>query len=453
MSLSEIIKKITGKYKSIINDNLHSPALSELLKLEEYNGAVVSNRFRYIFFAIASVSVFTNTQSTIAAGNTAGAIVNIASSVLYLFFTVFHTFILIKKKEKISRFFGYAVIIGDNFIFTVLLYLWWHIESPNNFNYFLKNYTMIFYLFPIIMTVFQFRIRLVVFSISIFILLYFSFILYGLHIGLYITNSWSEYLLGPGIVITDIITTRPAIYLCLAISIGYAIHRSIGMLRRIGLIESQKASLSRYFSPAVVNEITENPDIIAEGSRIKVTVLFCDIRDFTKMSENMSPHDLNNFLSDFRKRLTGAIFSNSGMIDKFIGDAIMAVFGAPHPSKEPGRDCKNAIAAALAMFASLEELNRERETAGIGSIRMGFGLHTGDVFAGNIGAEGQIEYTVIGDVVNTASRIEGLCKEFGASFIISQEVFYESGDMVHAEALPPVTVKGKEKPLQVYKLM
>ncbi|MCU0849592.1 MAG: adenylate/guanylate cyclase domain-containing protein [Spirochaetes bacterium] len=445
----------TQKIKSVVEfwkENIFSPDAADILKMEEYNGAVMANRFRYIFLAIAAVPIFINANVSIMGGNIAGVFVNSVAFLVYLLFTLGHTFILARRWDRLNRVFGYMVIGVDYAIFTTILLLWWQIESPDNYSYHLKNQTMLYYLFPIIITVFQFRILYVVFSISLFMLLYGSFLAYGLHVGLETTTNWREYILGPGVILADVFTTKPAIFLCIAISIAYAIFRSIRMVRRIGIIETQKASLSRYFSPALVSEITNNPDIIMAGKRCNVTVLFCDIRGFTSMAEGMTPMELNDFLSDYRKRLTGAVFANGGMIDKYIGDAIMAVFGIPHPSPASGQDSRNAVAAAIDMLSCLEELNRERSIEGKTTIRVGIGIHTGEVFAGNIGSEGQIEYTVIGDVVNTASRIEGLCKEFSASMLISQDVFNETREMIKAEMLPPVSIRGKGKQITIYRI-
>ncbi len=447
------LKHSIGHYLKIllsIDNNDISEPVKNLIKQEEFNGAVIANRFRIIFLVIASVPAITNARSTLIAGNTAGAMINYGALLVYFIMTLVHYFILQKQRECVSPVFSYLVILADYAIFTLILILWWRLESPDNFSYYLKNYTMLYYLFPIITTVFQFRIVLVFFSFSIFALLYGGFILYGLTLDLAMTSSWRDYLLGPYVMMSDIVTTKPAIYFCVALSIGYAIHRSIGMVKRIGYAEAQKASLSRYFSASVVKEITQNPEIISEGKRQCAAVLFCDIRDFTKMSERMDPSELVVFLSEFRDRMSEAVFRNGGMIDKFIGDAVMAVFGVPHQSEEHGQDCRNAITAAREMLDAVADINSSI-VSDLPEIRIGIGIHYGELFAGNIGTGGRIEYTVIGDVVNTASRIESLCKEFHAELIVSEELIQNAGSIQGIEKLPPVKVKGKEHPISVYK--
>ena len=148
--------------------------------------------------------------------------------------------------------------------------------------------------------------------------------------------------------------------------------------------------------------------------------------------------------------MTNVIFNNNGTLDKYIGDAIMATFGTPTVSE---LDTYNAVNAANQMLSSLKEWNIERKKVGKLEIRIGIGLHCGEVFAGNIGFEDRMEYTVIGDAVNTASRIESLCKQFQAEFLISDEVYQKVKNRIQVEKLSPVEVKGKEKAIQIYKVL
>ena len=178
-----------------------------------------------------------------------------------------------------------------------------------------------------------------------------------------------------------------------------------------------------------------------------------DIRGFTEFSEQLSPDQIAGFLSDFREIMINAIFEYGGTIDKFIGDAIMATFGTPAPSPEYGRDSQNALSAALQMIDNLDKFNNKRIKNSYKPVDIGIALHTGIVFSGNIKAGEYLEYTVIGDVVNTASRIETLCKEFSCRFLISEEVFAEVNQFVKTEKMPLTNVKGKSQPLQVYKVI
>ncbi len=153
------------------------------------------------------------------------------------------------------------------------------------------------------------------------------------------------------------------------------------------------------------------------GQLLDVTVMFCDIRGFTSLSEAMKPGDVVALLNEYFTGLEKCISEHGGVINKYIGDAVMALFGAPLPCRTHARD---AFAAACAMREELAGMNELFAGRGLPRLRFGIGLHSGPVLAGNIGAASRMEYTVIGDTVNTASRIEGLCKQYGRDLLISQ---------------------------------
>ena len=271
-----------------------------------------------------------------------------------------------------------------------------------------------------------------------------------MYLGVPLSVDWKLYILGDQIYTSDLFLSRPIAYSSLALAIGFSIYRTIFMVKRIGTIEAEKKSLSKYFSPEIVEEITKNPEVLNQGKRQEVTILFQDIRNFTKMSEGMNPDELAEFLNEFRARMTNVVFANGGTLDKYIGDAIMATFGTPNVTPN---DTVNAVNTGLQMLSSLSEWNMIRKKQGKEEIRIGIGLHCGEVFTGSVGFAGRMEYTVIGDAVNTASRIESLCKQFQAEFLISDEVYQKVKNSIQAETLPLVEVKGKEKPLQVYKVI
>nr|MCR4579725.1 adenylate/guanylate cyclase domain-containing protein [Treponema sp.] len=153
------------------------------------------------------------------------------------------------------------------------------------------------------------------------------------------------------------------------------------------------------------------------GETREVSVLFCDIRSFTAMSEKMSAEEVVSLLNKYFTALGKCISANHGIINKYIGDAIMAIFGAPLESKNSALD---AYHAALDMRKALVQVNQELAKEGKAELRFGIGIHTGPVFAGTIGAENRMEYTVIGDTVNTASRLESLCKTYKVDLLISE---------------------------------
>src|SRR5690606_8766258 len=152
---------------------------------------------------------------------------------------------------------------------------------------------------------------------------------------------------------------------------------------------------------------------------VPVTVLFSDIRSFTSISENMDPRELLDFLNEYLSGMVESVLQHHGVVDKFIGDAIMAVFGAPVPEPE---DPLHAVCAALAMREKLAKINEGFVERGLPEIRTGIGLHSGQVVAGNMGHSERMEYTVIGDTVNLASRLEGLTKELGCDVVISDDL-------------------------------
>jgi adenylate cyclase len=214
------------------------------------------------------------------------------------------------------------------------------------------------------------------------------------------------------------------------------------------------AKLSRYFSPNLAERLAASPDErLLAGSRQRVAVLFVDIRGFTTMAEAMDPTQLGAFLSEFRGRLSAPIFSHDGTVDKFIGDAIMAVFGTPVTHAD---DARRAIACALEMLDVTAAWSRERERAGLSPIGIGIGGHFGEVFAGALGDQRLLEYTVIGDTVNVAERLEKLTRRVQSSLVVSSALLAAGGDaaLVHRwQSLAGQRLKGHGDPVDVFALV
>lgn len=185
------------------------------------------------------------------------------------------------------------------------------------------------------------------------------------------------------------------------------------------------------------------------GETRKVSVLFCDIRSFTAMSEKMEAAEVVSLLNRYFTALGKCIAAHHGIINKYIGDAIMAIFGAPVQSENSARD---AFEAALDMRKALIELNKAFEAEGLPVLRFGIGIHTGPVFAGTIGAENRMEYTVIGDTVNTASRLESLCKTYETDLLVSgasAEEIAPAGN-VQLDFVADAQIRGKEEPMKIF---
>jgi adenylate cyclase len=208
-------------------------------------------------------------------------------------------------------------------------------------------------------------------------------------------------------------------------------------------------AFGRYVGRDVMNEVlAEDPTL--EGARREVSVLVSDLRGFTTLSETMPAEQVAAHLNEYFPAMIDAIFAERGMVNDFIGDGILAVFGAPLPDDD---HAWRAARAALAMQAALERLNAEWATRGVATLRMGIGIHTGVVFAGNVGGPSRIKYTVVGDTVNVTARLEGLNKELGTTTLITAEVERALGDRAETRYRGEAPVKGRAEPLRVYELL
>ncbi|MDV6235501.1 adenylate/guanylate cyclase domain-containing protein [Leptospira ellisii] len=225
------------------------------------------------------------------------------------------------------------------------------------------------------------------------------------------------------------------------------------LLRESVRSERKSSQLGRYFSPGVVQRITAADNLFAPGGRLqKIAVLFCDIRDFTSLSEKLSPQEVISLLTEYHREMVRVVFENGGSVDKFIGDGILVTFGIPESSEA---DCLNAVAAGIEMKRALKKLNAIRLQKGEPELRQGIGIHFGEAVCGNIGTEERLEFTVIGDAVNAASRIESACKELNAEFLVSNEVLERvaSENRFHTVAMGDVKVKGKEEFLSLFSVV
>jgi adenylate cyclase len=221
------------------------------------------------------------------------------------------------------------------------------------------------------------------------------------------------------------------------------------MARSLREKEMIKRAFTRYVAREVVEEILKNPENIAlTGERREVTVLFCDVRGFTPMSERMSPEDVVLLLNDFYNLMIETTFKHDGTLDKFLGDAVMAVFGAPiaHPDHSA-----RAIRTALAMQEGIAGLNERRARQGKEPIAVGIGVSAGEAVAGTVGTEDRMEYTVIGDSVNLAARLESNAKPH--QILISHRTYERVRDLVDARPLGRIRVKGKEEEVEVYEVL
>ena len=204
----------------------------------------------------------------------------------------------------------------------------------------------------------------------------------------------------------------------------------------------------QYVPPELVDEMARNPASFSmEPQSREMTVLFSDVRGFTTISEGLEPRDLSSLMNEFLTPLTEVIYSHRGTMDKYMGDAIMAFWGAPLPAQDHARQ---GIKAALEMHRKLKELQPHFRSRNWPEIYIGVGLNTGRMSVGNMGSKVRVAYTVMGDAVNLASRLEGLTKEYGAAIIVAESTRnLTAQDFVYRE-LDRVRVKGKLEPVAIF---
>jgi adenylate cyclase len=221
------------------------------------------------------------------------------------------------------------------------------------------------------------------------------------------------------------------------------------MVRGLEERDRLRDTFGRYVTRQVADHLMKG-NFSLGGEMVPVTILFSDIRAFTSISESMDPRALLDFLNEYFSGMVESVMQHHGVVDKFIGDAIMAVFGAPVPEAD---DPLNAVKAALDMRSRLEKINVDFKQRGLPEIRTGIGLHSGRVVAGNMGHSERMEYTVIGDAVNLASRLEGMTKELQCDVLLSEDLYMQVQEHVEAEPLKYIKVKGRDQEVMVYRLI
>jgi adenylate cyclase len=213
--------------------------------------------------------------------------------------------------------------------------------------------------------------------------------------------------------------------------------------------QAKRSNFQRYFTPQLAERIAASEGATRlGGDKMEVTVLFSDIRGFTALSETMPPQEMATLLTDYFTEMVDCVFRNEGTLDKFIGDAVMAQWGAPIGTPD---DADKAMKAAIEMMDELGKLNAKWMSEGRPPLQIGIGINHGDAFAGNIGSEKRLEYTVIGDTVNTASR---LCSAAGpGEILISEEMVNVLKNKPKMKEMPPMELKNKSQPVKVFKVL
>jgi class 3 adenylate cyclase len=219
-------------------------------------------------------------------------------------------------------------------------------------------------------------------------------------------------------------------------------------------VEEQEQTLRlfiRYVPEQVVKKTLENSqEAIFQGELRDVAVLFCDIRGFTPMSEELSPKEVVSFLNDYYTIMSEIVKQYNGTVNQFVGDEIFAAFGAPEmfPDNET-----NAVFCAIKMMENLSKLNEKYQEKFKREIQMGIGVNYGEVVVGNVGSADRIRYSLSGDTVNTGKRIESITKDHPNSILISNSIYERSKEVIDAKAWEPIAVKGKKDKVLVYEVL
>jgi adenylate cyclase len=224
------------------------------------------------------------------------------------------------------------------------------------------------------------------------------------------------------------------------------------MIEDISAEKRVKATMARYMDPAIAARMVDNDGEAAllGGVSTRATVLFSDIRDFTTLTEELGAQGTVAFLNEYFSLMVECIVHEAGMLDKFIGDAIMAAFGLPIAHED---DEDRAVRAAIAMIRECRRWSHDRISRGQKPVEMGIGLNTDMVVSGNIGSAKRMDYTLIGDGVNLASRLESACKAYSAQILLSENTFKRLRGTYRIRNIDQVVVKGKTEPVAVYEVL
>jgi len=229
--------------------------------------------------------------------------------------------------------------------------------------------------------------------------------------------------------------------------------KHIGSMFVIEDISSEKrikSTMSRYMDPGIADRLVAAGAEVLGGKNVECTVLFSDIRDFTTLTEQLGAQGTVALLNEYFTLMVDCIQKEEGMLDKFIGDAIMAAFGIPEGHED---DADRAVRAAIDMIKTLETWNRQRTGEGKLPVNIGIGLNTDSVVSGNIGSKKRMDFTIIGDGVNLASRLESACKQYGAKILVSEFTVSKLQDTYRKREIDLVVVKGKTEPVSIYEIL
>ncbi len=270
--------------------------------------------------------------------------------------------------------------------------------------------------------------------------------------------AWIPVVLDPNFVNINGWITQIVVMLLVAAIMALVVRRARQLVRIQAGTERERANLARYFSPNMVDDLAHTDQPLGAVRRQNIAILFADIVGFTRMCETLPPEAAIELLRGFHSRMEAEVFGHGGTLDKYIGDAVMATFGTPVAGPA---DATNALHCARAMQAAITAWNRERAAQGAAPVRAGIGLHYGPVVLGDIGGEHRLEFAVIGDTVNVASRLERLTRSLNAQAVLGEELVEaikqetpaaaarELADLVRQ---PAQEIRGREAAITVWTL-
>lgn len=404
-------------------------SIETVLVTEESKSEIVISRFRVILSGLALIYMMINRT-------------NILPFLLYFIFSAALTFKLslihsseIYRQKYFLSWVKYMLILYDTIFFTWLIY---SINSHNTFDPWLL--TALYGIFGAVMIL-----------TDIFRYDFYSSIFCGviIIISRWILTLWNSHLTFSPLRSPDNILVVSLILFTLLSCLISTNFRNV-ILKSI-----KQKSLERYVPDLLAKElIDKGEDLTFKGDRSPVTILFSDIRNFTTFSEQVPPEEVIHFLNDYFSTMIDIIFKNNGMLDKIMGDGLMAIYGSPFTlDSNPELDAINAVKTAIEMKAHLDVFNQLITSKGYKPISIGIGINTGYAVLGSIGTDKRREFTAIGDTVNTASRLESHTKEVDTNILISEATKKHLGPEFDIETIGTISLKGKSEEIKAFKVL
>jgi adenylate cyclase len=225
---------------------------------------------------------------------------------------------------------------------------------------------------------------------------------------------------------------------------------SLVMIEDISDEKRMKGTMARYMDPAIADQLMATGKEVLGGNMSEASILFSDVRSFTTLTESLGAQGTVGLLNEYFTLMVDCLQKEGGMLDKFIGDAMMAIFGLPLPRED---DADRAVRAGIGMLVELERFNTARKERGMMAIDMGLGINTDEIVSGNIGSPKRMNYTVIGDGVNLAARLETACKQYGAKMLVSDATVKKLKGTYRMREADRVVVKGKTEPVVIFECL